>query len=470
MKNKMMKRRDLIKLASGLLAFPIGGYSGLSRAQQLGGAKPLRLLTLPETYGLDLDRRSELFIRSSAGDYTLEARDLGTTLEPLSAYIDNMAVMTNLVHTRLTGVGGGSDHNSVNGHVLGGSRTIQNGGDGAAHRLANESVDVAIANYLSQPGALPSARLYSHLFFTNGPSRARQTLCYDTDGIQIRSIAGVPAINSTIIGSLGSGGGLTLESARMRTQQDILGLVSQNVNTLKQRLMNENFDTKLDAFNTGVHDLADQIEERFNVNCDVPDSVNSISENTTENIFKLIAQTFACDTVTSLTYNIGDELANSMSHNHLQSSNEDSEVNELLGRNYHTSSHSSVDAGVRSQEIVRRDQASQVAKLLDVLSTTPEVNSNDMLIDNTLIFMPSVLAHNVHGVRNPPTLMIAGKNTNIIGGKHYDCENQTTNDVLTTVAQGLYVPFDRFGGYGSNGYVNNSNNGPIDRMLKARVS
>ena len=470
MNSKAIQRRDLIKLASGLLAFPLGGYAGLSRAQESEGQKPLRLLTLPETYGLERDERSRLFIRSGSGDYTLKPSDLGPTLQPLSAYTDNIAVISNLVHTRRTGVGGGSDHDSVNGHVLGGSRTIQNGSSGSAHTLANESVDVAIANFLGESGLLPSNRLYSHLFFTNGPSRGRQTLCYDTEGTQIRSIAGVAAINSTVVGTLSGGGGLTLDSARLRTQQDILGLVSKNVTTLKQRLRNENFDTKLDAFNTGVSDLADQIEERFNVSCDVPEDISSLNQNSTENIFRLIAQTFACDSVTSLTYNIGDELANSMSHNHLQSNQENREVNELLGRNFHTSSHSSVDAGVRSQEIVRTDQSVQIAKLLDVLSTTPEANGNDMLMDNTLVFMPSVLAHNTHSVTNPPMMLIAGKNTNIVGGRHYDGEDRTTNDLLTTVAQGLFAPFDRFGGNGSRGYVNNSNNGPIDAMLKARIS
>ena len=465
---KAVSRRELIKLASSLLIFPLGGYSGLAKAQYLGTKKPLRLLVLPESYGLDLEKRGTTFVSSSTGDYKLEAQHLGTTLQPLSAYVDQMSIISNLTHTRLTGVGGNNGHDSVNGHLLGGSRYIDNGSHPTA-TLPHESVDVAIANYLGQSGMLANNRLYSHLFFSNSASRGRQTVCYDTSGTQIRSIAGVPSIVSSVIGNLGSGDRLSLETARLKAQQNVLDLVANNVSTLKQRLANDNFNIKLDAFNTGVIELADQIEERMNLTCDVPSATGSLTANTTENIFKLIAQTFACDTVTSLTYMIGDELINNMAHRHLQSDQEDTAVNDGLNAGLHNISHSSVDAADRVHELVRKDQSTEIAKLLNTLSTTPEIGGGDMIMDNTLIFMPSALASNTHQFVNLPMVVIAGKNTNIVGGQHYDCNGKTTNDLLTTVAQGLYVPFDKYGGYGESGYVNASNNGPFDKMLKSRI-
>jgi len=467
---KAMERRKFLKLASSLLAVPMGGYSGLLKAQDLDGQKPLRLLVLPESYGLALDARNRTFISSSANDYALEASHLGTTLQPLSGYIDQMSIISNLAHPRATGVGGNNGHDSVNGHVLCGSKYIDNGSHATA-TMDHESVDIAIANYLEESGNLSSNRLYSHLFFTNSESRGRQTICYDTNGNQIRSLAGVSSIVDTVVGNLGGGEDLSLESASLRAQQNALDLVSKNVGTLKQRLSNNNFDIKLDAFNTGVIELADQLQERISsAGCIVPDATSSLSDTSTENIFTLIAQTFACDSVTSLTYQIGNELINNMTHTHLQSNNELDAVNAALGDRLHNISHDSSEISDRVHELVRQDQATEIAKFLDTLSTTPDVNGTDMIIDNTLIFMPSTLAHNNHQFENLPMVVIAGKNTNIIGGYHYDGEDKTTNDLLTTVAQGLYIPFDRYGGYNETGYINASNTGPIDRMLKNVIS
>lgn len=469
MSRKAIRRREFIKLASSLLAFPIGGYAGLSRAQNNGSQRPLRILTLPESYGLDAEKRGTTFIRSSTGDYALSASDLGTTLEPLSGYVDQMCVVSNLLHPRWSGVGGNNGHDSVNCHVLTGSKYIDNGSHATA-TSHNESLDILIANYLSQEGILPNSRLYPHLFFANGARRARQTVCYDTSGTQIRAFAGVQSIMDTVIGNLSSNANTSIENARLSTQQDILNLVSRKVVTVKERLANENFNTKLDAFNTGVIELADQIEERTKAICDVPSETSAITQNTTENIFKLIAQTFACDAVTSLTYMIGDELINDMSHTHLQSDQEDAEVNAGLATAMHNVSHDSEEYSDRVHELVRRDQAVHIAGLLDVLSTTPEIGGDGMMLDNTIVFMPSILGQNTHLFGNMPMVVIAGQNTNIIGGRHYDCDGKTNNDLLTTVAQGLYIPLERQGGFNDTGYVNSSNTGVIDKMLKTRIA
>ena len=88
------------------------------------------------------------------------------------------------------------------------------------------------------------------------------------------------------------------------------------------------------------------------------------------------------------------------------------------------------------------------------------------MLDNTVVFVTSAMSSNTHSDDDYCQLLIAGKNTNLKGGYHYDLSGHSHNELLTTIAQGMGMPDDRFGGHNRNGvYVNNLSNGPISRML-----
>ena len=119
---------------------------------------------------------------------------------------------------------------------------------------------------------------------------------------------------------------------------------------------------------------------------------------------------------------------------------------------------------------MRGYQASLVANLVNRLSTTPDVDGS-MILHNTVIFLTSAMSSNTHQRDNYCLAAIAGKNTNLKGGFHYDCSGSTNNDLLTTLAQGMMIPQAEFGGFNADGNaIATLNNGPITKMLKATLS
>ena len=138
-----------------------------------------------------------------------------------------------------------------------------------------------------------------------------------------------------------------------------------------------------------------------------------------------------------------------------------------MAKNFHSPSHRNDDVANKYHELVRAYESQQLAILLDRLSTTIDSDGSTVL-DNTVIFFTSQMANNTHKTVDYPLVIIAGKNSNLQGGFHYNCSNNTNNDLYTTLAQGMTMPDDNFGGHNRAGsYVADLNNGPISKMLKS---
>lgn len=473
--SQIKNRRQFIKLASGLLAAPLCSFQSIHAQAQSGGNAPLRFLSVIDTYGLPIRSRRESWIRSEASDYALRESDLGTILSPFRNYLDNMLVITGAnmdsrVEARETVF-----HDRLPFHVLGGSSST--GGYDSRGRLRHASVDVHIGEYLNNDYGLPSARIYPHLYFSDYAEASESTFCFDTSGNQIRSIVGGRNAAATIIGgsSVPNANELLLQ-AELGAHSDILNLVSSRVQDLKIQLGKESFNTVLDTYNASVSDLARELElrQREGGSCDAPASFSSLgnggrnlAEGQRADIFKVIAQAFACDAASSITYAIGGENINQHSHGFLfDSSQHDGAVDSQLRKNLHAASHITNDTSDKVQELARIHQAEMMADLMDTMSNTTDVDGSSVL-DNTVIFYTSTMSQNVHQGSDYGLLLLAGKNTNLQGGFHYNLSGSTNNDLLTTIAQGLHSPIDNFGGYNRSGNrMNGLNNGPISRMLK----
>ena len=466
MYTKRNQRRQFLKLAAGLMAAPLGSMNFAASAQEVS-PKPLRFVTIIDHYGVPQATRSDTWVRSSTGDYALQPADLGTILQPLSSYRDNILIASNInleshIQTRSQ-----RSHHGYTAHVVGASESANT--REASARIPHESVDVTIGNHLHSSR---SNRVHPHVFFTDYAARNDPTYCYDTSGTLIRSIAGASSGVETLFGSAIAEG--LLAETNILAQQDVLQKVSARVQILKTELGNASYNEKLDAYEESVSSLADQLAAQQNQSCELPSNFGSLSSGGADlplqnrgDILKVVGQLFACDMASSATYAFGGELQSQNRHRFIESG--DAEVDALLVRGQHSASHRSDEVASKAHEHVRIHQAELVAEFLDTLSTTTDVDGSPM-IDNTVVYLPTAMSHNTHQRSDYALAIIAGANTNLKGGFHYDCGDRTNNDLLVTIAQGLNVPITEHGGFQANGTrVASLNNGPISRMLKSTL-
>lgn len=478
MNTKLKQRRKFVKLASGLMVTPFASLTGGAASAQDGTA-PLRLLTIIEPYGLPNDEfRRDIWINNTAGDYPLEADQLGTTLAPLSAYTDQMLVCTGNDNISLRATGSSPTHHHFATNTLTGSSSINGGSGEASATTEHASIDFHIGHYLNGQNGLNLGRAFPHLFFSNYAESDATTFCYDASGNQIRSLAGpINQARSVFANGVDNASGIQLQN---EAQKRIFDLVQTQVQSLRGQLNEASASTVIDAYESSVDDLAAQIEilsEGATAQCRVPENVDNFPDvgrsslASTPFIFRNIQQAFACDLTSSLTYAIGGEKINQLNHGELYDEDEhrDDAVRNLLDRNQHSMSHQTSAAADRAHEIVRIHQTEELATLLDGLSSTQDVDRNSLL-DNTVVFFTSAMGTNTHSANDYCQLIIAGRNTRLRGGFHYDLTGHSHNELLVTIAQGLGLPDDRYGGHNRQGVyvsVNDLPQGPISRMLSS---
>ena len=464
MYTKRNQRRQFLKLASTLLAAPLGSMANFARAQTSTGA-PLRFLTIIDHFGISVTDRSSTWVRSPSGDYALQPDDLGSILAPLSDFRENMLVLSNMDLDSSIRTGSRVTHAGFVTHTLGASRATNE--TSANARIPHASIDFRIGEHLNSFTNRP----HPHLFFSDYTERSEPTYCFDNSGVLIRSIAGASTGVSRLFGntSVASDDPVTL------AQQDVLERLSSRVQLLKGEFNNAGDDAqqKLDAYDESVSTLATQLEQQAAATCGLPDgfSVGGSGRNTSQgrrdDILQLIEHIFRCDLASSVTYHFGGELMNQHSHSFLGGTGA---VQTLLRRNFHSASHRNDDAAIETHRRVRVHQAQITRNLLNRLATTPDVDGSSIL-DNTVVFLPTCMARNTHQRTNYAQAIIAGQNTNLVGGFHYDIGGRTNNELLVTLAQGVNMPITSHGGFRNNGTrVNSLNNGPIEKMLKTTLS
>lgn len=461
-------RRRFLQIASSLLAVPFASFGG--REAGAAAKPPLRLLTVIDSYGLPAVARSEAWLGSSVGDYALAGEPLGTVLSPLSAYRDNMLVVSGLSMDSLRLSRDAATHDKVTGHALTGSSGPF---VGAAMTRPHASLDVRVGQFLSEEYGLASPRVYPHISLSDYAEPATTAFSFDAGGSQIRAIAGPRNAALTLFGAAASDP--VAETLDYQSHQLALGLVRERVQSIRGELVNANASGVLDAYRSSVEQLATELELRSDSVCVSPD-VNQIRADGkfveawefVPHSFDNVFQALACDLVSSLTYSIGGETINQLRHRFLYDAAEhaDASLLGLLTKNFHAASHVTTPVAEKVHELVRTYQSEQLAGLLDKLSTTPDVDGSTIL-DNTVVFVTSAMSNNTHKVDDYGHLVIAGQNSGLKGGFHYDGSGSTNNDLLTTLARGLGLPDESFGGYDKSGaLMAGINNGPIGKMLK----
>ena len=449
-----------LKLASGLLAPPF--LSLRSSPGRATNNPPLRLLTFMDSYGISMNNRDETWIDSMVGDYELTGASLGTILAPLSSYRDNMLVVSGLRLDSAITMNDAATHDRITAQTLCGSRT-KNAEVGSIATQHHASVDVHIGKYLNESYGLTYPRVYPHLFLSDYAEPTKTTFCFDDQGNQIRAISGVNPIVNTLFGASDDAQFQLLDT---KSQQIALNLVSERLQSIRGELINANAATVFDAYESSVDDLATELELRLNLQCTPPDTTGAPEggrdEDSTAYIFEAIYEALACDLSSSITYAIGGETINQLRYDFLYDADlhDDAGLQSLLNKNFHAASHRNDAASDKAHELIRAYQAGRIADLIDKLATTPDVDGS-MILDNTVVFITSAMSHNTHARADYCHLLLAGSNTNLRGGYHYDCAGSTNNDLLTTIASGLTLPDTSFGGYNAAGdRLDELNHGP----------
>lgn len=449
------RRRKFLGLAGALLAAPFASLrGGVARA---GSKPPLRFLTVMDTYGLSEDNRGETWVSSSVGDYALQPADLGTVLRPFENYLDQLLVVSGLRNDSSFMSGDNVQHASLVAQALTGSRRVQE----SVH--SHESIDVRIGTFLNQDYGLTAPRIYPHLNLAD--VGAASGFCYDADGFVI------PPINANnIVSSVFGADGDPLLPARLQAQSAVMDVVRERIWNIRPELINANRDTVIDAYEDSVDALSQELELRANLECVSPAAANNpgVGNASSRLVFDAIYNAFACELASSITYSFGGGRINQLKHGFLNSPEYDAGVSTALTKNMHQLSHRTDPEALFAQVLIREYQSGLIAGLLDRLASTPDVDGS-MMLDNTVVYVGSKMSDNVHGRNNYALAVIAGANANLRGGYHYDCstDDRTNCDFLTTLARGLFVPEESFGGFDQSGApIAGIHNGAITAMLK----
>lgn len=457
-------RRHFLKAASGMLAAPLLMNGRTASAQTKA---PLRFLTILDTYGVPVENRSNLWIGSRSGDYALEQSSLGSILQPLSGHLDKLLVFSNADFRKNGSAFSVFHHGSV--YALTPSRAT---GNKPNNKQQHASLDYVIGDHLSGDYGLQHPRAHAHLYLSDVAQPDKISASFGQGGVPIRSIAGHENITRALFAADagpaddGLADRLLLDSS---SRGLVLDMVGSRVRELKPQLVSANASQVLDAYETSVGELATQLEGAVGFECTAPDfgGMNPQDGRRTALTTDTIYHAFACDMASSVLYTIGGEVENFMKHDFLFNAGEHSgATRDYLGKSLHASSHGNSADELKVQELVRIYQSGLIKDLVDRMSVTPDVDGS-MMIDNTVIYIASSLSNNTHIWGDFCLAAIAGKNTNLKPGFHYDLSGLTNNDILTTLAQGVTVPIDSFGGFdGSGQLVGGLNSGPISKMLK----
>jgi len=115
------------------------------------------------------------------------------------------------------------------------------------------------------------------------------------------------------------------------------------------------------------------------------------------------------------------------------------------GMTCHGASHSGGEDFIK----IKAWYTEQLAKLIEQLASVPE--GNGTLLDNTLIFVGSDLAHGGwHNHADMPFIIAGGKNAGISGGRSLRYTATPHNKILVSIAQFMGQNINRFGNQDSN--------------------
>ena len=456
-----LSRREALKAASVGLAMP--WLSTVARAQANAGEAPKRVFIFLDPYGrFGTQTNSSVtaaapWIRSDSGDYRLRPEDLGWMLSPLESQMDNLSVLSGVFMRSRTQLGGGISHPQVNSYALTGSRVTGNIRSNATV-CAHPSINNFIGDQLNAAAA--SKSIYNSLSIG-----ASGQYNYGTDGTRAGGLGTPKAIYDTAFGM-----GEAPDTRAITAQRSVVEQVRRQIVEIAPELVQANAATVMDAYRSSIESIASELEIRAQGSCDrMPANVldRSTGQDGFTQMINATYDLFSCGLTPSVFY----AYSHTGPHPFLADADliGDDGNRHITSGQYHRISHENNEVAGAAQGVVMRNQIAQIGRLADMLSETPELdNSGDMMMDNTVILYHQSMSRNTHGTLTPYYhFLLSGANTNVNRGWHFDCSDNSDNELFTTLAQAVGLPVTQFGGYQGTQFRGQMlNRGPISKVLK----
>lgn len=452
-------RRTILKAAAAGLALPWLSTVNHVRAQANSGQSPKRVLIFVDLYGRWGERTSSPltatpWITDESSDYALSTENLGWILKPLENHIQNLAVVSGVSMRSRDLLGGGVSHAQINTYTLTSSRV--SGAIRGTNTCAHPSIHNVIGNGLNEVANAKS--IYNSL--TLGTAGAYH---YDDNGQQASSLSNPASIYTSAFG--------TTDLSGVTAQQAVIAQVQNQISQIAPQLVQANASTVMDAYRSSIDSIAAELELRNGLSCSnkAPDDVlnSGAGEAGNTQMFDAVYDIFACGLTPSVAF--GYTNTGARGHSFLANSTLiDTTAATNLNDNYHRLSHRANDSAAISQGLAMSNQIAHIARLADRLQATPELDGTGAtMMDNTVIFYHQHMASPVHKTTVPYYhFMLAGQNTNVQRGWHFDCSQHSDNELWVTLAQAVGLPMTEFGGYQGDTYRGASlNTGPISKML-----
>lgn len=418
------RRRMLQGLGAGGL-----GLAGL-RSRTLSasdGDAPKRLLILSHCHGWPHDSwklRPSGLTEGIAGEVNLSNLDPSEWSQPLAPLyghrdrmiaIDGLSLMTAELDVD------GNRHDTGWVHAWTGSWADVSGSD---TRSTSPSIDQLVAAHVSPLDRLPSLELSVNAGLETG-----RPISYAASGARL-PVSSTPALAwQRLFGLTANADPLVFR------QRDALAWASEQLQTAKSGQGSE-ARARLSAHQELVQGLADRIEGLAGLECgelpEVPGDLDAFDESF-DAYSELVTAAFACDITRVVTLSMGEMPTADFGWDDVTD-----DVHKGLAHNI----YDDPDAHQAMTDYLTR-HAGQVARLLDLLAATPDVDGRSLL-DNTLVVWGSELADGWHGYRHWNPVLFGGSWAFRQGLYHYWPHN-TPSSVLvpSSVSSSGYV--DRCG-------------------------
>ncbi|MEL6544946.1 MAG: hypothetical protein AAFQ82_09995, partial [Myxococcota bacterium] len=199
--------------------------------------------------------------------------------------------------------------------------------------------------------------------------------------------------------------------------------VRAQLNRVRPELKQANGSALADAFNESVEAVANELELRVNLECPDPSLANPGSNaGNVGHFFTAIYDVFACDLSSSVGFVFDAVGARWGAEARRIDFDHDPAALNFVSSRYYQVSHGRTERHELAQAYVALSRTHRLKDLLDLLATTPENGGDGMLLDNTVIYYGSAMTGNTHAwAGNYAHFIVAGKNTNVKTGWHYDC-------------------------------------------------
>jgi len=324
--------------------------------------------------------------------------------------------------------GAGSTHE-------GGVIKLLTGTEGTQH-----NIDVSLDHYLGEYFKTQSIK--PHLNLNVVPIYHDKHVTYDFNGLGVGPEKNPLAAFDSLFG-----GDSSTENLPLRRRLSVLDQVTQELNSLGNRLGSverEKLDTHLDAIRELENRLSADTSScpSWNFNptgfsvtrtglWDNPEYLYSHEMELIGDLHRDVAvHALACD----LTRVVTIKWNNTVNENVIPDTN--------TSQTCHGASHSGGQAFIN----IKAWYTEQFAKLIEQLRDYPDPTGDGSLLDNTLIFLGSELAHgNWHNHENMPFILAGGSAGGMVTGRSLSYDSVPHNKLLVSIAQYMGVNITRFG-------------------------